>query len=72
MKISTRSITLAATLTAMCFVTGLLPYVFFLHVTVAATTLSVGIAAFVGFEFGSVSVALIFLLPTDLFLVVSF
>lgn len=64
MKISTRSITLAATLTAMCFVTGLLPYVFFLPVTVAATTLSVGIAAFVGFAFGAVSVAYSFLVPT--------
>ena len=72
MKISTRSITLAATLTAMCFVTGLLPYVFFLSVTVAATTLSVGIAAFVGFAFGAVSVAYSFLIPTGSFVGVAF
>ncbi|WP_438847810.1 hypothetical protein [Anaerocaecibacter muris] len=72
MKISTRSITLAATLTAMCFVTGLLPYVFFLPVTVAATTLSVGIAAFVGFAFGAVSVAYSFLVPTGSFVGVAF
>lgn len=72
MKISTRSITLAATLTAMCFVTGLLPYVFFLPVTVAATTLSVGIAAFVGFAFGAVSVAYSFLIPTGSFVGVAF
>ena len=71
MKISTRSITLAATLTAMCFVTGL-PYVFFLPVTVAATTLSVGIAAFVGFAFGAVSVAYSFLIPTGSFVGVAF
>ena len=72
MKISTRSITLATTLTAMCFVTGLLPYVFFLPVTVAATTLSVGIAAFVGFAFGAVSVAYSFLIPTGSFVGVAF
>ena len=72
MKISTRSITLAATLTAMCFVTGLLPYVFFLPVTVAATTLSVGLAAFVGFAFGAVSVAYSFLIPTGSFVGVAF
>lgn len=64
MKIDTRSITLAATLTAMCFVTGLLPYVFFLPVTVAATTLSVGITAFVGLAFGAVSIGYSFLMPT--------
>ena len=72
MKISTRSITLAATLTAMCFVTGLLPYVFFLPVPVAATPLSVGIAAFVGFAFGAVSVAYSFLIPTGSFVGVAF
>ncbi len=56
----------------MCFVTGLLPYVFFLPVTVAATTLSVGIAAFVGFAFGAVSVAYSFLIPTGSFVGVAF
>lgn len=66
MKINTRSITLAATLTALCFVTGLLPYVFFLPVMVAATTLSVGMAAFVGLAFGLVSVAYSFIMPGSL------
>lgn len=55
-RITTGAITLAATLTALCFVTGLFPYVFFLPVTVAATTLSVGMAAFVGLMFGVVSI----------------
>ena len=72
MKISTRSISHAAPLTAMGFVTGLLAYVFFLPVTVAATTLSVGIAAFVGFAFGAVSVAYSFLIPTGSFVGVAF
>ena len=53
-KINTRAITLAATLTALCFVTGMLPYVFFLPVMVAATTLSLGMTAFVGLAFGAV------------------
>lgn len=66
MKIDTRSITLAATLTALCFVTGLLPYVFFLPVMVAATTLSVGITAFVGLAFGAVSIAYSFIMPGSL------
>ncbi len=66
MKISTRSITLAATLTALCAVTGFLPYVFFLPVMVAATTLTVGIAAFVGLAFGAVSIAYSFLSPTGI------
>ncbi len=65
MKINTRSITLAATLAALCCVTGLLPYVFFLPVAVAATTLSVGITAFVGLAFGAVSIAYSFLMPTS-------
>lgn len=64
-NIKTRSITLAATLTALCCVTGLLPYVFFLPVTVAATTLSVGFAAFVGLAFGAVSIAYSFLMPAS-------
>lgn len=64
-NIKTRSITLAATLTALCGITGLLPYVFFLPVTVAATTLSVGFAAFVGLAFGAVSIAYSFLMPTS-------
>lgn len=64
MKITTRSITLAATLTALCFVTGMLPYVFFLPVTVAATALSAGIAAFVGLAFGVVSIIYCFIMPT--------
>ena len=65
MKINTRSLTLAATLAALCCVTGLLPYVFFLPVIVAATTLSVGITAFVGLAFGAVSIAYSFLMPTS-------
>lgn len=65
MKISTRAITLAATLTALCFVTGALPYVFFLPVTVAATTLSVGMAAFVGLAFGAVSIIYCFIMPAS-------
>lgn len=66
MKISTRSITLAATLTALCAVTGFLPYVFFLPVMIAATTLSAGITAFVGLAFGAVSIAYCFLSPTGI------
>lgn len=66
MKISTRSITLAATLTALCAVTGFLPYVFFLPVMVAATTLSIGIAAFVGLAFGAISIAYSFIMPTGM------
>ncbi|MBD5132033.1 MAG: hypothetical protein HDT28_05525 [Clostridiales bacterium] len=66
MKISTRSITLAATLTALCAVTGIIPYVFFLPVMVAATTLSVGMAAFVGLAFGAISIAYSFIMPTTL------
>lgn len=65
MKIDTRSITLAATLAAMCAVTGLLPYVFFLPVMVAATTLTVGITAFIGLAFGAISIAYSFLYPTS-------
>ncbi|MCM1368607.1 MAG: hypothetical protein NC184_07350 [Roseburia sp.] len=66
MKINTRSLTLAATLAALCCITGLLPYVFFLPVMVAATTLSVGMAAFVGLAFGVISIAYSFLMPTSL------
>lgn len=66
MKINTRSITLAATMTALCFVTGLLPFVFFLPVMVAATTLSIGITAFVGLAFGCVSIAYSFIMPGSL------
>lgn len=66
MKINTRSVTLAATLAALCCVTGALPYVFFLPVTVAATTLSVGITAFVGLAFGAVSIAYSFLMPASI------
>lgn len=66
MNIKTRTITLAATLTALCFVTGFLPYVFFLPVTVAATTLSLGVTAFVGLAFGAVSIAYSFLMPTSM------
>lgn len=65
MKINTRSITLAATLAALCCVTGLLPYVFFLPVVVAATTLTVGVTAFVGLAFGAVSIAYSFLMPAS-------
>lgn len=66
MKINTRSITLAATLTALCAVTGFIPYVFFLPVTVAAATLSIGMAVFVGFAFGCISVAYSFVMPVSL------
>ena len=66
MRINTRSITLAATLTALCFVTGLLPFVFFLPVMVAATTLSVGMAAFVGLAFGAVSIMYSFTMPMSM------
>lgn len=65
-KINTRSITLAATLSALCAVTGLLPYVFFLPVCVAAATLSVGMAAFVGLAFGCISIAYSFVMPVSL------
>lgn len=66
MKINTRSITLAATLTALCAVTGALPYVFFLPVAVAASTLSVGMVAFVGLAFGCISLAYSFAMPMSL------
>lgn len=62
-SISTRAITLTATLAALCAVTGLLPYVFFLPVTVAASTLSIGMAAAVGLSFGLISVAYSFIMP---------
>ncbi len=65
MKINTRSITLAATLAALCAVTGAIPYVFFLPVMVAATTLSVGMVAFVGLAFGCISVAYSFMMPSS-------
>ena len=67
MKISTRSITLAATLAALCAVTGFLPFVFFLPVMVAATTLTVGMTAFVGLAFGCISIAYCFIAPTPSF-----
>ncbi len=66
MRINTRSISLAATLTALCAVFGFIPYVFFLPVMVACTTLSLGAAAFVGFAFGCVSLAYSFIMPTSL------
>ena len=66
MKINTRTITLAATLAALCCVTGFLPYVFFLPVVVAATTLSIGIAAFVGLAFGLVSITYSFIMPSSI------
>ncbi|MDE7464721.1 MAG: hypothetical protein K2M48_06795 [Clostridiales bacterium] len=65
MKISTRAITLAATLAALCAVTGFIPYVFFLPVMVAATTLSIGMVAFVGLSFGCISLAYSYLMPTS-------
>lgn len=65
MKISTRAITLAATLAALCAVTGFIPYVFFLPVMVAATTLSIGMVAFVGLAFGCISLAYSFLMPAS-------
>ncbi|MDE5593559.1 MAG: hypothetical protein K2I75_06470 [Clostridiales bacterium] len=72
MKISTRSITLAATLSALCAVTGLLPFVFFLPVMVAATTLTVGMTAFVGLAFGCISFAYCFIAPTPSFAALGF
>ena len=66
MKINTRSITLAATLAALCAVTGFLPYVFFLPVVVAAATVSVGMVAFVGLAFGCISLAYSFVMPSSL------
>lgn len=65
MKISTRAITLAATLAALCAVTGFIPYVFFLPVMVAATTLSLGMTAFVGLAFGCISLAYSFIMPSS-------
>lgn len=72
MKISTRSITLAATLTALCAVTGFLPFVFFLPVMVAATTLTLGMAAFVGLAFGCISIAYCFITPAASFAAIGF
>lgn len=72
MKINTRSITLAATLAALCAVTGLLPFVFFLPVMVAATTLSVGMVAFVGLAFGCISIAYCFIAPAASFAALGF
>lgn len=72
MKISTRSITLAATLAALCAVTGFLPFVFFLPVMVAATTLSIGMAAFVGLAFGCISIAYCFIVPATSFAALGF
>ena len=72
MKISTRSITLAATLSALCGVTGFLPFVFFLPVMVAATTLSVGMVAFVGLAFGCISIAYCFVVPATSFAALGF
>jgi len=66
MKIKTRTITLTATLSALCAVTGFLPYVFFLPVTVAATTLSLGTVAAVGLAFGLISLAYSFVMPASL------
>lgn len=66
MKISTRSITLAATLAALCAVTGLAPYVFFLPVVVAASTLSLGLSAFVGLAFGCISLAYSYVMPMSI------
>lgn len=66
MKINTRAITLAATLAALCAVTGFIPYVFFLPVVVAAATLSIGMVAFVGLAFGCISLAYSFVMPVSL------
>lgn len=66
MKINTRSITLAATLTALCAVSGAIPYVFFLPVAVAAATLPIGMVAFVGLAFGCISLAYSFVMPVSL------
>ena len=49
-----------------------MPYVFFLPVMVAATTLSVGMAAFVGLAFGAVSIAYCFIVPTGTIVAAAF
>lgn len=72
MKSATRSVTIVAALVALCAVTGLFPFVFFLPVIVAATTLSVGIAAFVGFAFGCISIVYSFILPVPSFAALGF
>lgn len=72
MKISTRSITLAATLAALCAVTGFLPFVFFLPVMVAATTLTASVTAFVGLAFGCISIAYCYIAPTPSFAALGF
>lgn len=66
MKIQTRTITLAATMVALCLATYMIPGVFFIPVTVAATTLSFWLAAFVGLAFGAVSIMYSFLFPAGL------
>lgn len=66
MKINTRSITLAATMSALCVVTYMIPFVFFIPVTVAVTTLSFGLVVFVGLAFGLISLAYSFIFPTSL------
>lgn len=63
MKIQTRYLTLAATLAALCAVTGMIPYVFFLPVVVACATLGVGMSAFVGLAFGCISLLYSFTMP---------
>ena len=72
MKVSTRSITLAATLAALCAVSGFLPFVFFLPVMVAATTLSIAMTAFVGLAFGCISIAYCFVVPATSFAALGF
>lgn len=65
MKISTRQITLAATLCALCAVSGMVPYVFFLPVLIAAATLSAGMTAFIGMAFGAISLGYCFISPVS-------
>lgn len=66
MKIDSRAIAMAAVLCALCAVTGLLPYVFFLPVTVAITALSFPMAVFVGFAFGLISLLYSFFMPVSI------
>lgn len=66
MKIDARKIATCAVLSALCAVTGALPFVFFIPVTVAVTALPLGMAAVAGLAFGIVSMCYSFILPTSL------
>lgn len=66
MKYNARKIAILAVLSALCSVTGALPLVFFLPVTVAVTALPLGMAAVTGLAFGIVSLCYSFILPTSI------